>query len=381
MMTFYKENIISILEKNILTSTLTKPRNGKFERIEQIENFLNNLSIKQVRTCPRSILDFFYLNKDCYTIDEYKTIRNKLTEWKDVVWDVVDCLVTDMIIPNGNSKDICNRLAEEGYLTALQIIRNHGADWDDRVPYFAAIGRHYDVLKYALDNGCPVKEITLIEAVKKCHLQMIQFLQLKNVFWKDYRKDAFTLACDGPEEFIDIYLIQYLIDCKCKMTAKGMALLAEKNKKDIIVYLYEIGCPYDDEACFRASSKGNVELLYYLIERNFPFNESAVWAACRYGHLDCLDYLIKTGCPMNNGLTQLCILFGHFHCLKLIVEYGFPLDENCFAPERFFYWNDLNISILEYLVQKNCPLNQNLLIEMSIYFNDNCQKIICILQK
>ncbi len=375
-MTFYKENIISILEKNILTATLTKPRDGKFERIEQIEKFLNNSCIKQVMTCPRSVLDFFFLNKDCYTIDEYKTIRNKLTEWKEVVWDIIDCLITDMIIPNGCSKDICNRLAEEGYLTALQIVRNNGAEWDDRVPYFAATGRHYDVLKYALDNGCPVREITLIEAVKKCHLSMIQYLQLKNVFWKDFRKEAFNLACDGPEEFIDKYLIQYLVDCKCKMTAKGMALLAEKNKKDIIIYLLQIGCPYDEEACFRAASRGNVELLYFLRSMKFPFDKNATLAACTNGHLDCLDYLLSIKCPMHHELIQTSIINGHFHCVKRLVEYGYPLDEKCFAPERFFYWNDLNISILEYLVKKNCPLNNNLLIDSSIYFNNNCQKII-----
>ncbi len=376
VMSFYKENIISILEKNILTATLTKPRSGKLESIESIEVYLNNCSVREVKTCPKPVIDFFYLEKNKYNTEQYKTLRNKLTEWKEIVWDVVDCLVTDLIVPNGTSKDICNRLAEEGFLTALQIIRNYGTDWDDGVPYFAAVGRHYDVLRYALENGCPVKEITLIEAVKKCHLPMIQYLQLKNVFWKDFRKESFNLACDGPEEFIDKYLIQYFVNSQCKMTAKGMALLAEKNKKDIIIYLLQIGCPYDEEACFRAASKGNVELLYFLKSMKFPFGKNATLAACMNGHLDCLDYLLSIKCPMHDGLIQTSIINGHFHCVKRLVEYGFPLDEKCFAPERFFYWNDLNISILEYLVKKNCPLNNNLFIDSSIYFNDNCQKII-----
>lgn len=55
--------------------------------------------------------------------------------------------------PNPLSKNICAKLAGQGWLPELQWSQAQGAPWNENVATMAAAGGHVRVLQWLLDNG------------------------------------------------------------------------------------------------------------------------------------------------------------------------------------------------------------------------------------
>eukprot|EP01032_Pedospumella_encystans_P009526 gene9526-11204_t len=52
----------------------------------------------------------------------------------------------------------CLAAAEEGYLSALKLLHEHGCSWDDRVSQAAAESGNTACLRYCVENGCPISK-------------------------------------------------------------------------------------------------------------------------------------------------------------------------------------------------------------------------------
>ena len=137
-----------------------------------------------------------------FNISEFTSLSQLEFAWDNYHWDHYRW--------EGTQEDFCSRVAlmnKLEYLVWLREVKN--CDWNWRTINQAAIQGNLAMVKYCVDNGCPMDE------------------------W------ACTFA-------------------------------AEKGHLDVLKYLHEHDCPWNSGACFFAHRNNHVDCLNYLIEQRAP---------------------------------------------------------------------------------------------------------------
>ena len=74
-------------------------------------------------------------------------------------------------------------------------------------------------------------------------------------------------------------MVKYCVDNGCPMDSGACELAAIKGHLDVLKYLHENDCPWDWKACSLAHEYNHVDCLNYLIEQKFPGFEEYLPAA------------------------------------------------------------------------------------------------------
>ena len=162
----------------------------------------------------------------------------------------------------GNKRNICRDAAEYGYLEILKWARTScvqssvpkelgqqiGCYWDDCVTYTAAKFGNYEILRWALINGCPMKkdlcilvakfnkhvkivnwlEFTCNDAALNGDLEVLKWTQSKNYSWNE--KTSSNAALNGHW-----LVLKWLLDNGCPMNKDECLELAAEHKHEKIV--------------------------------------------------------------------------------------------------------------------------------------------------
>jgi hypothetical protein len=158
----------------------------------------------------------------------------------------------------------CQRVAEMNkleYLVWLREVKN--CDWDLRTINRAAKQGNLAIVKYCVENKCPMDASACRIAARKGHLDVLKYLHENDRPW-----DSSTIAA-----------------------------AAEQGNLAIVKYCVENGCPMDAYACKIAASEGHLDVLKYLHENDCPWNSDACYLAHLGNHVDCLNYLIEQRAP------------------------------------------------------------------------------------
>ena len=68
----------------------------------------------------------------------------------------------------------------------------------------------------------------------------------------------------------NLAMVKYCVENGCPMDAYACELAAEEGHLDVLKYLHEHDCPWNSRACFYAHRYNHVDCLNYLIERKCP---------------------------------------------------------------------------------------------------------------
>ena len=68
----------------------------------------------------------------------------------------------------------------------------------------------------------------------------------------------------------NLAMVKYCVENGCPMHAWACELAAEKGHLDVLKYLHENDCPWDSEACSFAHGNNRIDCLNYLIEQKCP---------------------------------------------------------------------------------------------------------------
>lgn len=110
--------------------------------------------------------DFVNFNIDSsgkYEMIEPLDFSEIITEETPCIYKSESCNLEDLIYP-------CDYAALHGDLDALEFAHRNGAKWDTRTCKFAYYNKHYDCVRYMINNGCEVK---YIGCVNSCYVYMI----------------------------------------------------------------------------------------------------------------------------------------------------------------------------------------------------------------
>lgn len=161
--------------------------------------------------------------------------------------------------------------AKKGEIHFLKVLRTKGNEWSQEVCFAASRFGHYDCLKFALLDGCPV---------------------------------------DGVA---------------CQLAAFGGHL-------NCLRLLHYIGCPWDSRTCAAAADKYALDCLEFAYNNDCPWDSTTTMNALKHGYLEILIFANKRGCPIvldeyslktnivwtNDGKT----FFQRFLCTCYALKYG-----------------------------------------------------------
>jgi hypothetical protein len=189
---------------------------------------------------------------------------------------------------------VCERAAETGRLDVLKYLRTNGCFWSRMTPICAARNGHLDVLQYVLENETKSFDTQTIntcyvEATTKGYLPVIKYLHERGYEWET---QTVTLASYHRHFEVFKYAIENGALYTPEFTHFGdlefMQYAEERNLER-----------WKTDACMRAAMNGNLDAMKFAHERGSPLNFSsglcAASLAAAYGHLDCLKYSIEHG--------------------------------------------------------------------------------------
>ena len=68
----------------------------------------------------------------------------------------------------------------------------------------------------------------------------------------------------------DLDMVKYCVENGCPMNARACAYAAEEGHLDVLKYLHEHDCPWDSKTCEYAHMRNHIDCLNYAIEQRCP---------------------------------------------------------------------------------------------------------------
>jgi len=134
-----------------------------------------------------------------FNISEFTSISQMELAWDNYRWGW-----------NGNQKYFCSEVAllnKLEYLVWAREVKN--CDWDSRTIDRAAYQGNLAMVKYCVDNGCPMDEYACTVAAEEGHLDVLKYLHENDCPW-----DSFACSLAHGNNRIDC--LNYLIEQKCE---------------------------------------------------------------------------------------------------------------------------------------------------------------------
>jgi hypothetical protein len=186
-------------------------------------------------------------------------------------------------------------IAAGGSIPALEMVSKKGMFKPDSLFRSASRNGHQDVLKWAIERGCPWHFLTCSEAAWGGHLDLLKWA-IQNGAPHESSKVSGTAARRGHFEVVKWYSETYgweWDDTTC-FEAAGIGRL------DILKWAREHGAPWGVMTCSRAALGGHLEVLQWARDNGAPWNEWTCSSAARHGHLEVLKWAIANGAPRGN---------------------------------------------------------------------------------
>jgi hypothetical protein len=89
---------------------------------------------------------------------------------------------------------------------------------------------------------------------------LVWLREVKNCDW-----DRWTIAYAAEQG--NLAMVKYCVDNECPMDECACWYAAEKGHLDVLKYLHENGCPWDSHTCYLAHVNNHNDCLNYLIEQ------------------------------------------------------------------------------------------------------------------
>jgi len=139
--------------------------------------------------------------EDEFDIREFTSLSQMELAWDNYDWDEDE--------DDGSQKYFCSEVAQMNkleYLVWAREVKN--CDWDRRTICMAAIHGNLSMVKYCVENGCPMYANTCWNAAAKGHLDVLKYLHENDCPWNSH-------ACYYAHLYNRIDCLNYLIQQKC----------------------------------------------------------------------------------------------------------------------------------------------------------------------
>jgi hypothetical protein len=233
------------------------------------------------------------LNNEKRFVEDVKSKREAA-----LAWDNYRFGERDRIGRKFTQERFCYRVAEAKNLDYLKWAREvKRCAWDQDTIISAASQGNLDMVKYCVENGCPMDAEACSCSAFEGHLDVLKYLHEHGCPW-----DSDTCRWARAQDHFDclIYAIQNQcpgFEQQCAWDEDTIISAASQGNLDMVKYCVENGCPMDAEACSCSAFEGHLDVLKYLHEHDCPWDSDTCYYAHENNHIDCLNYAIQNQCP------------------------------------------------------------------------------------
>ena len=229
----------------------------------------------------------------------------------------------------------------------IQMVQHLGC-WDRTMSYVAASSGHFQLLKWAKDQGYEITPDIVVSAASGGHMDIIE--------WIGYVPHCETV----PEllaKFGDLNKLQMAVNLGYKLTVQVMKEAAEGGHFDILQWSREQGCPWNVRVCSSAVQGGQLEILKWLRQEGCPWDYVVCNGAFEHGYVEVFRWILTNGFTETDGICDCACEYNRLDFLQVARSFGCPWDEStCAAGAR-------NFEILRYLKDHGCPWDNCTFIE------------------
>ena len=162
--------------------------------------------------CPVNGADACEIASRSGGLEHLKYLRNEGCQWDKRTTQYANRVdILRYAVENGcpvNGPEACAAAVRQASIEKLIYLRKPGYNWDARTSFEAAAKSYLDFLKYCIENGCPVDETACANAAKCNRLRNLKYLKANNAPWdhrtvlnarrKDILKFALDNGCPKP---------------------------------------------------------------------------------------------------------------------------------------------------------------------------------------
>ena len=284
----------------------------------------------------------------------------------------------DLIV---KSDHLCKDSCEIGSLNLLKVAIENNSLIDYKICYTAAEYNNLDCLQYALANGCPLNNSSILIACQKGHLEIVKFLvrtqdidinesnsygftplflsagkghievvkfllTVPNIdinLWTQGEVTPFSNACENGHVAI-VKLLAGLPNIELNIPddeeRTGFTMACINNHLEIVQFLSTLnGIQISSQDFYRCCSENCIDVIKFLVTLNDRFNMNdndlveegytAFNLACVKGNLECVQFLVTVpGIDLNKEDYEGCSPFynacyyGNIEIVKFLISLG-----------------------------------------------------------
>ena len=208
------------------------------------------------------------------------------------------------------------------------------------------------LLRWAVENGCPLNDSVLSKAVNADELPAVIWLLQEGCMWR--RSFGVAAAMRGH---LSVLLFAwnggYALDAHVCM---GVA--AEKGHLSVLVFFETAGHPVNEDHLWLAVANGHLCVAQWVWSNCSPaisMDENSVSWAARGGHLEMLFWLSRVvGCHFDEGVCAEAAYGGHLHVLQWLRRNGCPWSVHTCA----YAARNNHLHVLEWAYANGCECNE-----------------------
>jgi len=196
----------------------------------------------------------------------------------------------------------CAAAAKGGHLHVLQFLRSQhmNAKWNRNTPMKAAERGHLEVLRWAIENRCPVDAYTYHGAAMYGHVHILEYLHTTHAPY-----DAF--AANMAAQMGHLHVLEWFKEHGYVLWQDRILQHAARENQ---IKVLEWACSQPSTRFQRATGLtadimasaaggGHVEAMQWLRDRGTDWSAFVSETAAREGKLEALKWLVDKGCPLN----------------------------------------------------------------------------------
>lgn len=218
------------------------------------------------------------------------------------------------------SNNICIHAVENNNLEMLQWARENKCSWNSNVCVRAAAKSHFEILRWAIVNGCPTNDAKICSLVAQTgNIDLLQWLHYVGCYWD--KQTCIEAARHGYFE-----ILKWVIENGCPMDDPVICTIVTKyGEFELLKWLRQMHCPWDSYTCLAAASRNHHEILKWLINNGCPKNNPEICSLmAMFGRFDLLKWLYHVGCPWDAETYYHVKKFGNTDMIQWLLERGCP---------------------------------------------------------
>jgi hypothetical protein len=208
--------------------------------------------------------------------------------------------------------------ASAGEVECLQYLHEHGCPWGEETMTAAASKGQPDCLRYLLREGCPKPANLCITAAGSKNVATLRCAREYQCPW-----DAAVAAAAVASGHLP--MVKYVIQQGCPIHQNTIYVSAiDRDDVRLVEFLHELGVPWTDAQTDLAAMLGKPVALAAMHAAGCPLSKDALTKAAIWGNLECFQYLHEHGCKWDAETFKACERALDRRVLKYALDHKCP---------------------------------------------------------